>query len=315
MSDLRDDSHGLSDSSTQQSPSIGSDPRSEQNKRAAVDRDMGSKKHMLSVVEVPFHGEALHAVQDEAGEVWVSIRRVCEVLGVDMRSQLRRLAGEPWSTVVEMTMVAEDGKNRDVSCIRLGTLPMWLGGIKAGKVAPGIRQKLLAFQLECHDVLRDYFFRGGAVNPGITQEQADELAALANRALSEHAKVTAEHARLNGVVVDLTNIVAALQHELDTNLGTCGAAGVLIRSRINAIARVLEPDGKKRRSVQMKTDQKIRNACEWPRGQGRSWENMPRAKAPAAKVVLDQLEHEADEAIRAQNAARQTSLFDPATLN
>lgn len=315
MSDLRDDSHGLSDSSTQQSPSIGSDPRSEQNKRAAVDRDMGSKKHMLSVVEVPFHGEALHAVQDEAGEVWVSIRRVCEVLGVSVQGQLAKLAGEHWATVKEILMVAADGSEREVSCVSLDSLPGWMVGIKAGKVRAEIRPKLIAFQSECHRVLRDYFFRGGAVNPGITQEQADELAALANRALSEHAKVTAEHARLNGVVVDLTNIVAALQHELDTNLGTCGAAGVLIRSRINAIARVLEPDGKKRRSVQMKTDQKIRNACEWPRGQGRSWENMPRAKAPAAKVVLDQLEHEADEAIRAQNAARQTSLFDPATLN
>lgn len=276
---------------------------------------MGSKKHMLSVVEVPFHGEALHAVQDEAGGVWVSVRRVCEVLGVAEQSQLAKLKTKPWAVVTMIVTTASDGKNYDTSCVSLKSLPMWLATIDASRVAKRIRPKLESLQIECHDVLSAYFFKGGAVNPGITQEQADELAALANRALSEHAKVRAEHAKLNDAVVDLTNTVAALRHELDTNLGTCGAAGVLIRSRINAIARVLEPDGKKRRSVQMKTDQKIRNACEWPRGQGRSWENMPRAKAPAAKVVLDQLEQEADDTIRAQEKSRQQPLFDPASLN
>lgn len=87
---------------------------------------MGSKKHMLSVVEVPFHGEALHAVQDEAGEVWVSIRRVCEVLGVSVQGQLAKLAGEHWATVKEILMVAADGSEREVSCVSLDSLPGWM---------------------------------------------------------------------------------------------------------------------------------------------------------------------------------------------
>lgn len=63
------------------------------------------------LAQVAFHGDTLHAVRD-GDTVLVSFRRVCEALGVGMPSQLDKLRGRSWATVIQRITVAEDGKER-----------------------------------------------------------------------------------------------------------------------------------------------------------------------------------------------------------
>lgn len=116
---------------------------------------------MTALVEVPFHGDKLQAVQ-ATGSVWVVVRRVCEALGIDESGQRQKLKEKAWATTELISAVAEDGKVREAFAIHLDSLPMWLATIEPSRVRPEVRAKLIAYQRECARVLRDHFFGGQA---------------------------------------------------------------------------------------------------------------------------------------------------------
>jgi hypothetical protein len=76
--------------------------------------------HPIEVVEVPFYGDLLEAARDtQDGPVYVSIRRVCENLGIDFSGQLQKLKGCHGATVTMIVIVAQDDKRRNLrSCRR-----------------------------------------------------------------------------------------------------------------------------------------------------------------------------------------------------
>jgi prophage antirepressor-like protein len=47
--------------------------------------------------------DTLDAIERD-GKVWVSLRRCCETLGLDLSTQLRKLKAKAWASVVEMTI-------------------------------------------------------------------------------------------------------------------------------------------------------------------------------------------------------------------
>lgn len=110
------------------------------------------------MVKVPFHGDELLAVQDDRG-VWVSIRRVCEVLGVDESTQRRKLKDRAWAVTGIKPATGPDGKTYQAACLHVDALPMWLATIETSKVKPEARKKLERFQVEAAKVLRDHFIR------------------------------------------------------------------------------------------------------------------------------------------------------------
>lgn len=117
---------------------------------------------------VPFQNDQLEALRDGA-DVWVSLRRMCEALGVDMKSQHRKLAAQPWAVMVMKTTTGPDGKTYATSCLHLDSVPMWLATIAPSRVAEPVRAKLRGYQVECARVLRDHFFgprAGGVVASG-----------------------------------------------------------------------------------------------------------------------------------------------------
>jgi hypothetical protein len=71
-----------------------------------------------------------HAVAGET--VWVVVKRVCEALEIDHSAQLERLKRKPWASVAMMaTQVLGDDQRREIACIELDSLPMWLATIDA----------------------------------------------------------------------------------------------------------------------------------------------------------------------------------------
>jgi len=115
---------------------------------------------MNQLVKVPFYGDVLEATKGTDGKVLVSIRRVCESLGVDHASQWRKLTDAdraPWACVVMMTTHDSGGREQEMSMIDLDGLPMWLATIEVNRVSEGVRGKLVAYQKEAARVLRDHF--------------------------------------------------------------------------------------------------------------------------------------------------------------
>ena len=110
---------------------------------------------------VPFHGHMLEAVQ--VGDiVWVSVRRMCEALGLDYSGQYQRLsdrARTPWAVVGIIPTTGPDGKKYETFCLNLKSVSMWLATVESSRVSEAIREKLVLFQVECADALDARFFK------------------------------------------------------------------------------------------------------------------------------------------------------------
>lgn len=128
-----------------------------------------------NLVPVSVPGAApIMAVQQD-GKTWASPKHVCDALGIDWKSQHRKLNAKSWAVMVTMTMTAADGKRYDTSVIDRRTLTMWLATIDAGRVAPEHREALEAYQAEAADALDAYFHSGGAINPRADEHQINAL--------------------------------------------------------------------------------------------------------------------------------------------
>jgi hypothetical protein len=108
---------------------------------------------------VPFNGVQIPYVFD-GKTYWVAIRAVCESIGFDHSSAIRDIKNDPnyASTVVSMTTVAEDKKQREMLCLPIMELPFWLSSINANRVKLEARETLIAYRKKCSKVLFEYFF-------------------------------------------------------------------------------------------------------------------------------------------------------------
>lgn len=68
-----------------------------------------------TLTAIPFHDQTILAQQDGNGTVHVALKPLCDNMDIDYSSQLKRLKRQEWATVVMMTTVGADGKNRDMT--------------------------------------------------------------------------------------------------------------------------------------------------------------------------------------------------------
>jgi hypothetical protein len=124
-----------------------------------------------TLITLPFQGDTLsYIVQD--GEQMVPIRPICENLGLDWKSQHRKLmrGDRPWGCG-HMTIPSAGGP-QETLCLPQFMLPAWLFSVSPSKVRPDLRDKLVAYQKECAEVLYRHFILGDAAHPGVMKELA-----------------------------------------------------------------------------------------------------------------------------------------------
>lgn len=114
------------------------------------------------LLQVAFHGDTIDCVRNNDEDAFVVIRKVCENLGVNYATQFRKLQNASWATIVMMTTVGNDGKSREMACLRIDSLPMWLAGINPKKVKDAfLKRKLELYQAEAAQVLWRHFSHQG----------------------------------------------------------------------------------------------------------------------------------------------------------
>ncbi|ELD4018267.1 hypothetical protein QI600_004134 [Salmonella enterica] len=72
----------------------------------------------MQTITVPFHGNALYVVNHN-GEPCTPMKPIVEGMGMDWKSQLNKLRSRFKSTVVEITIVAADGRSREMEASQL----------------------------------------------------------------------------------------------------------------------------------------------------------------------------------------------------
>ncbi|EAY56038.1 MAG: probable antirepressor protein (Ant) [Leptospirillum rubarum] len=139
-----------------------------------------------SLVSVPFHGHALFLVEQN-NEPYTPMKPIVEGMGLDWKSQYQKLVSNNERTCMVMItiQVPGDTQSRETLCMPLRKLPGWLMTIHPSRVKPEIREKVIAYQNECDDVLWKYWNTGAVVNPRV---QEHELKEVVRQALAEYAE-------------------------------------------------------------------------------------------------------------------------------
>ena len=148
----------------------------------------GSKgETQVQVVSVPFRDDQVQAVQDiKTGKVSVVIKRICENIGVDTAGQVQRLKTCAWA-VAELSLLPDSqGLVRPTWLISLDRLAMWLANIQVRRCRPEIRERLIAYQAECADVLDRHFRGGPKPAPEPAPFDVEQFAQVMGREIANH---------------------------------------------------------------------------------------------------------------------------------
>lgn len=107
---------------------------------------------MTSVIPLPFQGDLIDYLKLNGreiawlwrdGEAFIPARPICEIMGLDWKSQHAKLTAPGYrGTVVFITTVAEDGKQREMLCIAYPDFLMWLATISPSRVKEEAREPL-----------------------------------------------------------------------------------------------------------------------------------------------------------------------------
>lgn len=116
--------------------------------------------------EIRFYDDEILAVKTGDGAVYVPVRPICDLLGVDWTAQYRRIQRDDilnevsMSIAVMATLIDPSSRGRhsqDMICLPLEYLNGWLFGINANRVKSEVREKLLKYKRDVYRVLYEAF--------------------------------------------------------------------------------------------------------------------------------------------------------------
>lgn len=117
--------------------------------------------------EVLFYGDELVAVRADDGHVYVSVRHLCQAIGVARQPQVRRIKdhhvlakGYTGGTITIPPGKHGGGGQQQAGMLRVDLVPLWLSGIDVKRVKPEIRGKIERYQVEVGKVLWEAFQDG-----------------------------------------------------------------------------------------------------------------------------------------------------------
>ncbi len=144
---------------------------------------------------VPFYDDELIALTIANGDVMIPIRPLCELLGVDPRSQQRRIQRDPVlhdvckPCEVVTASQGQPAQRREMTCVPLEFLNGWLFGIAASRVKPELQEKIVRYQRECYRVLSESFQQQKVIS--VNDELFQELLATDSPAAQAYKMVMA----------------------------------------------------------------------------------------------------------------------------
>lgn len=113
-----------------------------------------------AIERVKFDGGALDALRKD-GIGWVCVKPLCSVLGLDVRSQQRRITRAPWAEKVTLDFAGADGKTYKMFCLRADKVAMWLATIDTARVKDAAAKKtIIAYQCNAAEALDKWVRRG-----------------------------------------------------------------------------------------------------------------------------------------------------------
>jgi len=97
----------------------------------------------------------------ENGDKFVSIKPICDALGVDFQKQLERIKDDEilGQLYTIRYMVGADGKDREMGVLPFKFIFGWLFSINTKRVAPEAKDAVIRYKLDCYNALYNHFTR------------------------------------------------------------------------------------------------------------------------------------------------------------
>lgn len=129
--------------------------------------------NQISTQTISFNHQSL-VTFEQNGTHYTAMKPICENIGLDWKSQYSRMKRDDVlnSTMVIITIVAEDGKKREMLCIPIKKLNGWLFGLNPNKVRADLKERLENYQEECFLALWDYWTEGIARRDEVKNKMA-----------------------------------------------------------------------------------------------------------------------------------------------
>jgi hypothetical protein len=115
--------------------------------------------------EVEMYGDAVTAVRLSDGHVYVSVRHMCQALGINRRPQVMRIQrqevlADGYKGGIKLIPPSGKGGAQEMSVLRADLVPLWLTGIRVSAVDESIRDKLANLQRNAAKILWEAFQSG-----------------------------------------------------------------------------------------------------------------------------------------------------------
>lgn len=110
---------------------------------------------LVKQADVEFYGDSLIGALAEDGDIYMSLSQMCNSLNLQLAAQVNRIkrteALADGLRLIRLT--AADGKQRELTCLRVDLVPGWLAGITTTKVEDeALRKKLVTYQRDLYRV-------------------------------------------------------------------------------------------------------------------------------------------------------------------
>lgn len=126
------------------------------------------------VAKIDLSAGSIHTVMVD-GQPYIVLKSAVEELGLDYRTQLRKLKTRSWAVVGSAPTTGADGKTYDMAAVPVRTFLMLLATVNEQRVRDEVRPVLVAFQNETADAIEAYWTQGGAINERATDDQLNAL--------------------------------------------------------------------------------------------------------------------------------------------
>lgn len=175
---------------------------------------------------ISFYGDELVAVRDEAGTVWVPIRRLCEAIGISRQGQLRRIRDDPVMSrhLRSGNILLPDGRTFSMECLPVKWVRFWLATLNAKSAKEAIRPKIIQYQEEVADIIDRAFARAPITPAAIDEAHMVAMRDLARQQAELWDAMIVERRRLDavqelaedheGMIRDLEQSIEGLRREL-----------------------------------------------------------------------------------------------------
>lgn len=165
--------------------------------------------NQITTQTISFHGSDLITLKVE-DVIYTAVKPIVKAMGLDWGGQQQKLSkSNDKFNCRDISMVAKDGKIREMLCMPLKKLNGWLFSINPEKVRADLREKVIQYQEECFEALYNYWHFGKAERKTTTDQRTGLRNAVSmlvgKKALMYNEAYSLVHQRFNvGSIEDLT---------------------------------------------------------------------------------------------------------------